>query len=118
MALTSSILLYGHDATLLETRRWVLETARFKVVTAVALPAVLTLMTQGSPELLVLCHTLTADERGAAIAAAAALRPPVKTLSFCTTRQAIGEEGIQGATVDSFAGAIGFIAAARGLLFA
>jgi hypothetical protein len=116
MALASSILIYGHDPVLLDTRRWVLEKARFRIATAAALPAVLAAMTQEAPDLLVLCHTLAPDERTSARTAAASLRPPVKTLSFCAMHPVASEEGISDATVDSLAGAEGLIAAARRLL--
>ena len=111
MALDPSILICGNDTTLLDTRRWVLETARFRVETKSALSSILAALEQKSPDLIVLCHTLTPDERSAILAAAAAIQPPVKTLSFNTTRQAV-----PGETIDSFAGAGGLIAAVKRLV--
>jgi len=116
MALDSSILIYGHDPTLLDTRRWVLEAAGYKVVTVSKMTVATEAMASGGIALCVLCHTLTPEERRAALAVAAAQQPQLKTLSFCTTQESLGEEETSGETIDNFRGAPGLIAATRKLV--
>ena len=113
MAHPSSILIFGHDSTLLNTRRWVLETAGFQVRTESAMPAALAALTAQSSVLVMLCHTLTAVERRAALATAMNLEPAIKTLSIITNGLEADKDGISGYVLDSMAGAQGLIAAAR-----
>ena len=116
MAHVPSILIYGNDATLLDTRQWVLESAHFRVTTTSALPSALAALTEKAPDLLVLCHTLSADERNSINAALAALKLPAKTLTFSPTHRTIDRAEILGEVVDGFEGPHGLIAAAKRLL--
>ena len=115
MALDSSILIYGHEPMLLDTRRWVLESAGYKVATVSELMLAREAMAGGGLALCILCHTLTPEERRVALAAASH-QPRLKTLTFRPTRQAMTEEAISGETIDVFRGAAGLIATTRKLL--
>ena len=111
-----TVLIYGHDRTLLDTRRWVLETAGFRVFTVGKMENAAKIVADEQIDLLLLCHTLTAEERRAALAAATALRPGTKRLVMMTTLQEIGLEEMEGESLHIFAGAAGLIAATRKLL--
>ena len=75
-----SILIYGQDAHLLETRKWVLQSRGYRVVTIPSL-ADIDLLPQAPPfALIILCHTLTTKEAEAAIALASRRWPSIKDL--------------------------------------
>ena len=112
----STILIYGHDRTLLDTRRWVLEKAGFQVFTVGKMENAAKIVADERIDLLLLCHTLTAEERRAALVAATAHRPGTKRLVMMTTSQEVGLEEIEGESVHIFAGAAALIAATRKLL--
>jgi len=78
--LSTSILIYGRDRKLLETRRWVLETAGFQVSTTAKPTEVYQAMVAQHIDLFILCHTLSAEDQGTALATAHALRPGMKNL--------------------------------------
>lgn len=78
--MSTSILIYGRDERLLETRRWVLETAGFEVSTTAKPTEVYQTMVAQHIDLFILCHTLSADEQGSALATAHALRPEMRNL--------------------------------------
>ncbi len=56
------ILIFGHDLSLLETRGWMLAKAGFSVERAASLPELERLLPKYRPELIVLCHSLSAEE--------------------------------------------------------
>ncbi len=116
MTPASTILIYGHDRTLLDTRRWVLQKAGFQVFTVGKMENAAKMMADERIDLLLLCHTLTAKERRAALAAETALRPDTKRLVMVTTLQEVGLEEIEGESLHIFAGAAALIAATRKLL--
>jgi DNA-binding NtrC family response regulator len=65
-----SILVFGQDAQLLETRRWLLDAAGFQVRTTGDYPEVVRILDAASPRLLILCHTLSSEECGRVLASA------------------------------------------------
>jgi DNA-binding response OmpR family regulator len=56
------VLLFGNDAHLLETRRWVLESADCRVYAASNFLALNQILGDRPIDLLILCHTLTSEE--------------------------------------------------------
>jgi hypothetical protein len=78
----SPIVLLGHDEHLLATRQWVLQTRGYRVITANHASALQTLPLSPSVQLLVLCHTLSLEEREDAAAAARIRWPGVKCLTL------------------------------------
>jgi len=74
------ILLYGHYATLLQTRRWILEKTGFRVWTATQHAEVEDILNAEPIDLLIIGHTLSANECEKALAVAHELRPRMKTL--------------------------------------
>jgi hypothetical protein len=81
---SSGLLLYGRDGGLLETRKWVLTRARYCVWTAHDLSQVACLISQDQVSVLVLCHTLSTEECGRAIAVASSKLPNLKSLTLTT----------------------------------
>jgi DNA-binding NtrC family response regulator len=80
MARQASILIYGRDPQLLETRRWVLERSGHRVRTATELSDIAELAPQEQIGLFVLCHTLSMEECGRALALVHTRWDEVKTL--------------------------------------
>ena len=77
-----SILIFGHNARLLETRKWVLISRGYRVVTAMHLVDLNRTPLTPAIDLLVLCHTLTAKESADATARACARWPAIKRLAL------------------------------------
>jgi hypothetical protein len=78
----TSIVMYGHDQQLLATRQWVLQTRGYRVF-IVPHPSKFASIPQNPPmKLLILCHSLTPEECGAAIALATARWPGIQTLTL------------------------------------
>ncbi len=93
MSSSSSILVYGRDQRLLETRSWVLEQAGFHVQTAMALGEAEQVMGNEPVEVVVLCHTLSSSERVEALAAARRLRPGVQRMVMTADALTLPEDG-------------------------
>jgi DNA-binding response OmpR family regulator len=87
----ASILVYGHEARLLVTRRWVLEEAGFAVHATTDLREAMELVKPG-PALLILCHTLSAGDRARVLSEARGLRPETKVL-ILTKHRLVEQEG-------------------------
>ena len=91
MAQTLSILMYGRDAQLLETRRMVLETSGHKVRTTMDLSEIDRIAAFQNFDLLILCHSLSMEQCGRALALAHSRWPSVESLILtagaagCTT---------------------------------
>jgi hypothetical protein len=75
-----SILMYGHDEHLLETRQWVLESRGYRVVTMVHPSGFKVIPLMPPIRLLLLCHSLSPGECDAAIALASARWGGIKSL--------------------------------------
>jgi hypothetical protein len=80
------VVMYGHDAHLLETQRWVLDSRGYRVLT-IRRPSDLSRLQQTpAPSLLVLCRTLSPREREDAVARARACWPEIKILALVRDR--------------------------------
>jgi hypothetical protein len=78
----ASIVVFGRDPKLLETRRWVLEHAGARVWTVTALSQ-FELVEPGKPvDVLILCHSLHGDQCAPAIELAEARWPGIKSLGL------------------------------------
>ena len=92
MSAPTSILVYGRDPSLLDTRRWVLERAGYRVLTAQALAEAKHLAATEPVKVLLLCHSLSAQDSENALAAADTIRPEMRRLLItanthvCTAR--------------------------------
>jgi DNA-binding response OmpR family regulator len=74
-----SILLYGRDLKLLKTRQLVLQTCGYRVFAAGDISSIPPVADSTDVDLVVLCHSLTLEESGRAIARAS-IRWPAKSL--------------------------------------
>jgi len=88
---------------LLETRRWVLERARMKVITTTDSTEAEHLLVNQVIDLLILCHTLSPTEGDVFLMKAQALRPNVKKLVL-TANTPLGSLGLGEARVSAFDG--------------
>jgi hypothetical protein len=77
-----SIVLFGHDARLLETRKWALHSLGYRVLTAMHLAELDRIPKTPPIDLLVLCHTLSAKECAHAVARASSRWPAIKKLAL------------------------------------
>lgn len=82
MSSQTSILIYGRDTRLLETRRWVLERAGYWVSQATELSSLMSLVPLEHVSLLILCHTLSMEECGRALALVQVRWPQVQTVTL------------------------------------
>lgn len=85
MQLPPTILVYGREPGLLETRSWVLQVAGFRVASAGDLQEAQVIAEGRDFDLLLLCHTLSMDECRAALAWADTL-PHMKRMVLTATR--------------------------------
>ncbi len=97
------ILVYGRDAQLTETRRWVLEGAGYKVITITELRGMDRLTPTRPVDLFILCHTLSEDECALALTKARELRPGVKVLVL-TASSSVCPQGADEETLSAFTG--------------
>ena len=77
-----SILIYGRDSRLLETRKWVLESCGYRALTVMHLADIDRIPPSPPVSLLVLCQTLSVKERAAALAHATSRWPDIKKLAL------------------------------------
>ena len=77
-----SIVLFGRDAHLLETRKWVLQSLGYRVLTVDRASELLDIPSTPPVALLVLCHTLSARECALGTAQASKRWPQVKKLAL------------------------------------
>lgn len=81
MSPSKDVLLFGRDAGLQQTRAWILNKDGFRVDTPSSLYELKTCLSARIYGLLVLCHSLSAADRSAAISIAASWLPEVKLLA-------------------------------------
>jgi len=74
------ILVFGRDAFLLDTRAMVLENAGFNVIKTNGVADAEAILETQDVALVVLCHTLSGENREAVVKHANSLKPVVKTL--------------------------------------
>ncbi len=84
---TGTVLIYGHDPLLLQTRRRILEQAGYTAWAAEVLDEVDSIITTNAVGLLIVCQTLSDEEGEAAITLAHQIRPEMKMLVMSLTRQ-------------------------------
>jgi hypothetical protein len=77
-----SVLIYGHDARLLESRKWVLQSCGYRALSVPTLAALNRVPLTPPINLLVLCYTLSPRECESAIAHAKLRWPNVKELAL------------------------------------
>lgn len=112
MRASRRVLLFGHDDMLLHTRSLILEGAGFQVWTAQNLGHAAETMVIQQIDALILCQTLSADERSKAIVMGEALCPEMKVLVLedeyarAPRRKAV-------AALDTITSPVTFIAAVR-----
>ena len=80
MVFAPSILLYGRDGHLLETRRLILESSNFQVRTVSSLLALNETISTHQIDILILCHSLSSEECKRALDVAHVHSPGIKTL--------------------------------------
>jgi len=80
----ATILIYGRVPLLLDTRRMVLETAGFCVLTASDIDRVEHAIEYEDIGLVILCHSLSVEETNVALAAVSALKPELPVLMLDT----------------------------------
>jgi hypothetical protein len=77
-----SIVMYGRDAHLLETRKWVLQSRGYRILTIQHLADLNQIPLTPPVALLVLCHTLSSKECTDAVARASSRWPEIKKLAL------------------------------------
>ena len=80
MPKSPTILIYGSDRRLLETRQWVLEHQKCRVLTTFTLAEVTEVIRSQHIDLFILCHSLYRAESESALSVAHLLRPEMKNL--------------------------------------
>lgn len=75
-----SVLMYGHDAHLLESRKWVLESRGYRIHIIQRLTELNHIPATPAVSLVVLCHTLTPHESDEAVTRTSARWPGIKHL--------------------------------------
>ncbi|HMG03070.1 MAG TPA: hypothetical protein VK596_08045 [Edaphobacter sp.] len=79
---SKAILLYGHEKTLLFTRRAILEKAGFCVFSALDLKEVQSFSSAERIKLLVICHSVSLDEQEMAVSLALVFNPRASVLAL------------------------------------
>ena len=77
---SGTVLIYGRDRILLETRSWMLQRAGYKVSIAMELAEAEQVLSSEKVVLSILCHTLSSEQRSKTIAKAEELWPNMKKL--------------------------------------
>lgn len=77
-----SVLIYGHDARLLESRKWMLQSCGYRALSVRNVGALNQVPLTPSIDLLVLCYTLSSTECESVIAHAKLRWPHVKELAL------------------------------------
>ena len=106
------MLVFGHDDALLETRGWVLEREGFQVWTAMDLATFAERIVAQQINALILCQTLSAEERWNAMTLAGELRPEMKILVM-ESESARLPEGKQAAVLETVVDTRDLIAAVQ-----
>ena len=109
-----SILLFGRDSILLQTRKWLLERCGYEVRTAEDIGQLKRIAEEGTVDLLLLCHSLLVEEAEEAIAAVSARQPQAKILLMLISGSR-GTERLQVATVETHEGPAGLLSTVASL---
>ena len=108
---TSSILVYGRDQRLLETRSWVLERAGYRVVQATDLAGAEAHARAEPLGVAVICHTLSTEECRAALSSLRQLQPEARRLVMTAGTTAASDGQQQEAMLSSYDGPRGLLEA-------
>ena len=84
MDIAASILIYGTDSILLQTRRWILEGQGYRVLIATQIWEFELVPREPPMELLILCHSLDEDKCSDAEKLALGRWPRIKSLALAT----------------------------------
>jgi DNA-binding NtrC family response regulator len=104
-----SILLFGRDPMLLQTRQWLLEARGYRVRTPSDLGELERMASDGPVDLLILCHSLSAEDSVRAAAAVSSRQPRARILVL-TGSSSSQMMGLHAATMDSGDGPEGLLA--------
>jgi hypothetical protein len=115
MPCLGNILVYGHDANLLEIRGLILKKAGFNVWAAANSEDAAILALCQKIDVFILCHTLSKKECAAALDMAQSRRPAMKMV-ILTTRQSIVVRGKNFEFLSTFDGPAALVATAIRLL--
>ena len=74
------VLIHGREPVLLETRKWILERAGYRVSAVADLAAAEAILATEGSDLYILCHTLSAELRERALTIAHEQRPEMRNL--------------------------------------
>jgi hypothetical protein len=77
-----TILIYGNDSMLVKTRGWLLERAGYRVFTAAEFSAAMLVLMNQQIDVLLLCQSLSDEERRGILETARASRPYTKCTIF------------------------------------
>ncbi|HEX4156156.1 MAG TPA: hypothetical protein VHY48_11130 [Acidobacteriaceae bacterium] len=111
----SSVLIFGHDTTLLGTRALILGRDGFQVLTTTDAAETNHILARQSVDLLILCHTLSEQERRTALALARAAHPPLRALALVANATRYTAEGPE-VTLSTLDGPRTFLAAVHELI--
>ncbi len=106
-----SVLIYGHDLNLLQTRRWILVRNGFEVGIASHIAEAEGTLQAQVIDLLLICHTIPSNERRSAVATLKAVRPRLRIMLVTTAGNPEPEDTWQ--TIDALAGTEAMILATR-----
>jgi DNA-binding NtrC family response regulator len=113
--LLPSILVFGRDPLLLETRRLVLEQAGFHVLSVADSAGVEKIVLAQPISLLVLCHSITDEERESVLKSAHSRRPDMKNIVL-TTGTSVSRPGKNYEFVNAYDGPRSLISTVERLL--
>ena len=95
-----TLLMFGHDEALMETRKWVLQSRGYRVVTVENLAGISAMSATTPVALILLCHTLSAAESETAVLLAHSRWPDAPHLAL-TEMSARAHGGILGQLLHS-----------------
>lgn len=110
-----SILVYGRDASLLDTRSWVLERAGYRVLTALSLVEAERIAAVEPISLFLLCHSLSVEDCENALTAASTIQPEMKRL-LMTANTPLPSLDPNDRVISAFDGPKKLVAAVHGLV--
>lgn len=110
MSPLASILVYGRDLSLLESRGWVLEKAGYHFLIALDLEKVKQIAASESIDLLLICHSLSPEDSVEALETLAPIRPGMRHL-LMTANTVVAPALAAKPSVSAFDGPLAMIAA-------
>jgi CheY-like chemotaxis protein len=110
-----SLVLYGRNLHLLDTRRRLLQEAGYQVWTAAQIPEVFAIITEERIDVLILCRTLSPEERAWALAFADVQSPPMRSIVLIARKSGYRGEVLQN-VLDATDGPADLLAALESLV--